>query len=45
VLILRLEDATGTEKADIVRRIVQMYGNDMAGKFCVYQDGRLRIRK
>ncbi len=45
VLILRLEDATGAEKTDAVRRIVQMYGNDMVGKFCVYQDGRLRIRK
>ena len=44
VLILRLEDARGQEKADVVRRILSLYGDKMVGKFCVYQDGRLRIR-
>ena len=44
VLILRLEDARGQEKVDVVQRILSLFGDKMPGKFCVYQDGRLRIR-
>ena len=45
VLILRLEDATGEEKVEIVGKILTRFSDKIEGKFCVYQDGRLRIRK
>jgi len=44
VLLLRLEDATSAEKVRIVEVIVNQYGDQLPGRFAVYQDGRLRIR-
>ena len=44
VLILRIEEADGKRKAEIVKRILQDHADKMANRFCVYQDGRLRIR-
>ena len=44
VLLLRLDNATGEEKAIIVLRIIQDFGNQLIGKFSVYKNGRLRIR-
>ena len=44
VLILRLEDAKGKKKAEIVEIILREYQNKMSNRFCVYQDGKLRIR-
>jgi len=44
VLILRLEDATGDEKVEIIKKILKNYSDKMYKKFCVFQDGRLRIR-
>jgi predicted nuclease of predicted toxin-antitoxin system len=44
VLILRMEDAKGSEKADVVSKVLATFANEIVGKFCVYQDGRLRIR-
>ena len=44
VLLLRLEDATGMEKAEIVKMILENYSSEMEGKFCVFMNGRLRIR-
>ena len=44
VLILRLEDATGDEKAEIVRKILAEHSGQMHHAFCVFQDGKLRIR-
>jgi predicted nuclease of predicted toxin-antitoxin system len=45
VLLLRLEDATGTEKLQVVRHIVENYFSQIRNGFCVFQNGRLRIRK
>ncbi len=45
VLILRLEDATGDEKADVVKRILSEHSDKMQSRFCVFQAGRLRISK
>jgi predicted nuclease of predicted toxin-antitoxin system len=45
VLILRLENARGEDKVDIVERIVTGFSEKIENKFCVYQDGRLRIRE
>lgn len=45
VLILRLEDATGNEKADVVKKILSEHSDKIHGRFCVFQAGRLRIAK
>jgi predicted nuclease of predicted toxin-antitoxin system len=44
VLILRLEAATGVEKVEIIKRILETYSGKIDGKFCVFQDGKLRVR-
>jgi predicted nuclease of predicted toxin-antitoxin system len=44
VLILRLDDAKGQEKVEIVAGILSGFADEIEGRFCVYQDGRLRIR-
>ena len=44
VLILRLEDANGDQKVVILKKILNEYGDKIRNKFCVFQDGRLRIR-
>ena len=45
VLLLRLEDATGTEKLQVVKHIIENYLSQIRNGFCVFQNGRLRIRK
>lgn len=45
VLLLRLEDATGEEKVKVVEEILAGYAEEIADCFCVYQFGRLRIRR
>lgn len=44
VLLLRMEDATGDEKAKIMRWILENFADQIEGRFCVFQNGRLRIR-
>ena len=44
VLLLRMEAATGEEKQQVVVDIVERYADAIAGKFAVYQRGKLRIR-
>lgn len=44
VLILRMEDARGVEKAEVVKNILATFRAEITGKFCVYQDNRLRVR-
>ena len=44
VLLLRLDDATGEEKAVVVRSIFEQRGGALPGRFSVYQAGRLRMR-
>lgn len=44
VLLLRLEDATVTEKVRVVSEIFTRHAQQLPGRFCVYQNGRLRIR-
>jgi predicted nuclease of predicted toxin-antitoxin system len=44
VLILRLEDAKGEEKVEIVKQILIGFSEKIANKFCVFQGGKLRIR-
>jgi predicted nuclease of predicted toxin-antitoxin system len=44
VLLLRLEDARIPEKERVTLEIFTRYGDQLPGRFAVYQDGRLRIR-
>lgn len=44
VLLLRMEDARGAEKADLMEEIIQRFGSMLAGSFVVYQSGLLRFR-
>ena len=45
VLLLRLEEQTGEEKAGIVADILRIHGNQLENHFSVYRRGILRIRK
>ena len=45
VLILRLEDANGSEKIEVVKTILDEHADKIHGKFCVFQAGRLRISR
>ncbi|MGD9975724.1 MAG: DUF5615 family PIN-like protein [Desulfatirhabdiaceae bacterium] len=45
VLLLRLENATGTEKLQIVKHIMKNYSSQIKDCFCVYQNDRFRIRR
>ena len=45
VLLLRLEDATGPEKLEVVQFIMQHYSDRIKNCFCVFQHDRFRIRK
>ncbi len=45
VLLLRLEDATGAEKLQIIKHIIKNYRSRIIDCFCVFQNDRLRIRK
>ncbi|MBI5741860.1 MAG: DUF5615 family PIN-like protein [Nitrospirae bacterium] len=45
VLILRLEDANGDRKLEVVKKILSDYTDKIQNRFCVFQDGRLRIKK
>ena len=44
VLILRLEDANGEQKQEVIKEILTAYSNDILNKFCVFKDGTLRIK-
>jgi len=44
VLLLRMPGAIRYEKIEIVQEIINRYGDQLPGHFCVYRQGRLRIR-
>jgi predicted nuclease of predicted toxin-antitoxin system len=44
VLILRLEDADGDTKVEVTKKILAEYYDKIESHFCVFQDGRIRIR-
>lgn len=44
VLLLRLEDAPAAEKVRVLEAILTQHESKLAGRFSVYQNGRLRIR-
>jgi predicted nuclease of predicted toxin-antitoxin system len=45
VLLLRLDDARSEEKVAIVNQIFAQHADNLVGNFCIYQNGRLRIRR
>ena len=45
VLLLRLEDATGTEKLKTVKEILSKYYDQIKDNFCVYKNNKFRLRK
>jgi predicted nuclease of predicted toxin-antitoxin system len=45
ILLLRLEDATGLEKQQVVAKILAKYADNMKNNFCVYQNKKFRFRK
>ena len=44
VLLLRMPGANRDEKIRVAQEIVDRYGDQLPGHFCVYRQGRLRIR-
>ena len=45
ILLLRLEDATGSEKCQVIAEILAKYADSMKNNFCVYQNKKFRFRK
>lgn len=45
ILYLRLEEATGEEKLVTIQYIISNYIEELKNNFCVYQNGKLRIKK
>jgi len=45
VLLLRLEEATGVEKARVIADILANYSTQIYHCFCVFQNDKLRIKK
>jgi predicted nuclease of predicted toxin-antitoxin system len=45
ILLLRLDDADSAEKLQIVRHIFEDHADILTGNYCVYQKGRLRVRR
>ena len=44
ILLLRLEDAVAEEKLSAIQNIFSTYESQLKNNFCVYQNGKLRIR-
>ena len=44
VLILRLEDADSDTKVKVIKQVLTEHHDRIESHFCVFQDGRLRIR-
>ncbi|MCI0496271.1 DUF5615 family PIN-like protein [candidate division KSB1 bacterium] len=45
VLLLRLDEARSDEKVSVIKWILSEYSDMILNKFCVFKDGKLRIRK
>ena len=45
ILLLRLEDATGSEKQKVIAQIIEKYAKNLKNNFCVYQNKKFRFRK
>jgi len=45
VVLLRMEEANGAERADAMRRIVREFGAELPHRFTVFKNDRLRISR
>ncbi|MDM8542593.1 DUF5615 family PIN-like protein [Desulfococcaceae bacterium HSG9] len=45
ILLLRLEDATGSEKLKVIKNIMTNYADKIKDCFCVFQHNKFRIKK
>ena len=45
ILLLRLEDATGPEKLQVITKILAKYADNIKNNFCVYHNKKFRFRK
>ena len=45
ILLLRLEDATGSEKQQVIAQVLSNYAENLKNHFCVYQSKKFRFRK
>ena len=45
ILLLRLEDATGSEKQQVIAKILAKYADNLKNNFCVYQNKKFRFRR
>lgn len=45
VLLLRLEDASVDEKVKVIQGILRDHSEKITNCFCVYKDGKLRVRR
>jgi len=45
ILLLRLDDATGPEKRQVIAKILAKYADNIKNNFCVYQNRKFRFRK
>ena len=43
ILLLRMPGASRREKVPVVEEIVNRFGDQLPGRFCVYRQGRLRV--
>lgn len=44
VLLLRLEDADSDQKVRILKKLLSDHSDKLQDRFCVFQNGRLRIK-
>lgn len=44
VLLLRMTNSSGRERADAVARIAESQGEELRGAFCVFDGQKLRVR-
>ena len=45
VELFLLENATGSEKQEVIANILAKHSSDIVNRYCVFQNGKLRIRK
>lgn len=45
ILLLRMPGAGRLEKIQVVEEIIHRYGDQLPGHFCVYRQGKLRVRR
>ncbi|MEJ2168077.1 MAG: DUF5615 family PIN-like protein [Desulfobacterales bacterium] len=45
ILLLRLEDATGSEKQKVIAKILEKHAENLENNFCVYQNKKFRFRR